>query len=244
MHRKILEIRCSEHADAAAQDAEAILRQNEALSRTYEVGAQRAFDAYMDTATNAAKTAEEQFTSAYRGIQGAMADFLFNPFERGVQGMLKSFGGMLQRMIADAVAADLSRRLFGAVGTPTSGGWLSSLLGRGSPTMAGAGSAAENWIDSGGLAKSAGGLLSGIGGFFSNLFSFDVGTDYVPRDMLAKVHQGERIVPASQNTGSNSQPIQITVHVNGHSNAPDVRRAAGQGAREALAALAGAQRYV
>lgn len=232
-----------QHADAAAQDAEAILRQNDALSRTYEVGAQRAFDAYMDNATNAAKTAEEQFTHAYRGIQGAMADFLFNPFERGVQGMLKSFGAMLQRMIADAVAADLGKRLFGAVGTPTSGGWLSSLLGMGSPTMAGAGSAAENWIDSGGLAKSSGGLLSGIGGFFSNLFSFDVGTDYVPRDMLAKVHQGERIVPASQNAGSLGQPIQITVHVNGNSNAPDVRRAAGQGAREAMAALAGARRY-
>ncbi len=232
-----------QHADAAAKDAEAILRQNDALSRTYEIGAQRAFDTYMDNATNAAKTAEEQFTSAYRGIQGAMADFLFNPFEKGVQGMLKSFGVMLQRMIADAVAADLGKRLFGAVGTPTSGGWLSSLLGMGSPTMAGAGTATENWIDSGGLGKSAGGLLSGIGGFFSNLFGFDVGTDYVPRDMLAKVHQGERIIPASQNTGNYGQPIQITVHVNGNSNAPDVRRAAGQGAREAMAALAGARRY-
>ncbi|MCM8622930.1 MAG: hypothetical protein NFW16_14635 [Candidatus Accumulibacter sp.] len=233
-----------QHADAAAKDAEAILRQNEALSRTYEVGAQRAFDAYMDNATNAAKITEEQFTHAYRGIQGAMADFLFNPFEKGVQGMLKSFGAMLQRMIADAVAADLSRRLFGAVGTPTSGGWMSSLLGLGSlPTMAGAGSATENWIDSGGLAKSAGGFLSGIGGFFSNLFSFDVGTDYVPRDMLAKVHQGERIIPAAQNTSSIGQTIQITVNVNGNQNAPDVRRAAGQGAREALAALTGARRY-
>ncbi|EXI85749.1 MAG: phage tail tape measure protein, lambda family [Candidatus Accumulibacter sp. BA-94] len=117
-----------QEADAAAKVAEAILRQNDALSRTYEVGAKRAFDTYMDTATNAAKTAEEQFTNAYRGIQGAMADFLFNPFEKGVKGMLASFGTMLQRMIADAVAADLGRRLFGAIGTPTSGGWLSSLM--------------------------------------------------------------------------------------------------------------------
>lgn len=232
-----------QHADAAAKDAEAILRQNDALSRTYEIGAQRAFDTYMDNATNAAKTAEEQFTSAYRGIQGAMADFLFNPFEKGVQGMLKSFGVMLQRMIADAVAADLGKRLFGAVGTPTSGGWLSSLLGMGSPTMAGAGTATENWIDSGGLGKASGGLLSGIGGFFSNLFRFDVGTDYVPRDMLAIVHQGERIIPAAQNNAANGQTIHITVNVNGNPSAPDVRRAAGQGAREALSALSGARRY-
>jgi hypothetical protein len=36
---------------------------------------------------------------------------------------------------------------------------------------------------------------------FSSLPSFDVGTDYVPRDMVAKVHQGERIIPAAQNSG-------------------------------------------
>ncbi len=233
-----------QHADAAAKNAEALLRQNDALSRTYEIGAQRAFDAYMDNATNAARITEEQFTSAYHGIQGAMADFLFNPFEKGVQGMLKSFGTMIQRMIAEAVAADLSRRLFGAVGTPTSGGWMSSLLGMGSlPSLAGAGTATENWIDSGGLAKSAGGFLSGIGGFFSNLLSFDVGTDYVPRDMLAKVHQGERIIPAAQNNAANGQTIHITVNVNGNPSGPDVRRAAGQGAREALSALSGARRY-
>lgn len=231
-----------QHADAAAKDAEAILRQNDALSRTYEVGAQRAFDVYMDNATNAAKTAEEQFTNAYRGIQGAMADFLFNPFEKGVQGMLKSFGVMLQRMIADAVAADLSKRLFGAVGTPTSGGWMSSLLGMGSPTLAGAGSATENWIDSGGLGKSSGGLLSGIGGFFSNLFSFDVGTDYVPRDMLAKVHQGEKIIPAANRT-QEDRNFNLTIHISGSPSAPDLRRSAGQAGREILNLLKASKRY-
>ena len=32
--------------------------------------------------------------------------------------------------------------------------------------------------------------------------SFDVGTDYVPQDMLAVVHQGERITPASMNVNN------------------------------------------
>ena len=226
-----------QEADAAAQVAEAILRQNEALSRTYEVGAQRAFDSYMDTATNAAKTAEDQFTRAYQGIQNAMADFLFNPFEKGVQGMLASFGAMLQRMIAEAVAADLGRRLFGAVGTPTSGGWLSSLMQAfgmgGTATTAAVASAMP------------GDALDNLLALTGNFASFAVGTDYVPRDMIAQIHQGEKIIPAAQNTGGNEPAMQITVNVSGVSgDRTEIRRAHGQAAREAFAAMMGARRYV
>jgi hypothetical protein len=43
---------------------------------------------------------------------------------------------------------------------------------------------------------------SGIGDWFKNILpSFDVGTNYVPRDMIAKVHKGEAIVPAKYNAG-------------------------------------------
>ncbi len=45
------------------------------------------------------------------------------------------------------------------------------------------------------------GFSSLFGGFKITdiLPSFDVGTPYVPRDMVAQIHQGERIIPASQN---------------------------------------------
>lgn len=34
--------------------------------------------------------------------------------------------------------------------------------------------------------------------------SYDVGTDYVPHDMIARIHRGEKIIPASQNRGGSS----------------------------------------
>ena len=226
-------------ADAAAKVAEAILRENDALSRTYEVGAKRAFDTYMDNATNAAKQAEQQFTNAYQTIEGAMEDFLFNPFENGVKGMLMTFGQAIQRMIAQAVAADLGKRLIGAVGTPTIGGLLNTPLGA-MGVGGNVGAQGYSLPDTGVGAPTYGG---DIGADISPLPAFAVGTDYVPRDMVALIHQGEKIIPAAQNNGAGGQTIHITVNVNGNQSAPDVRRSAGQGAREALAVLAGVRRY-
>jgi hypothetical protein len=48
------------------------------------------------------------------------------PFKDGADGMLKSFGDAVRRMIANAVAADLGRRLFGDIGSNNGslGGWV------------------------------------------------------------------------------------------------------------------------
>lgn len=52
-------------------------------------------------------------------------------------------------------------------------------------------------------------------GSWDILPSFAVGTNYVPHDMVAKIHQGEMIVPAAQNNGRQSSGgVRIVQHIN------------------------------
>ena len=48
------------------------------------------------------------------------------------------------------------------------------------------------------------------GGFVPALAS---GTDYVPRDMLALIHKGEAVIPASENVGGGRMTNNITINV-------------------------------
>lgn len=151
--------------------------------------------------------------SAAKNIQSAFADFLFDPFQNGTKSMLQSFGETVRRMVANAVAADLGKRLFGDLGKD--GGGIGGLVGSG-----------LSW-------------LSGI------LPKFDVGSDYVPRDMAAIVHKGERIVPAAQNKPGalGGHSVSVVVNMGGGGSASDVRKAGGAVAREVLGALSSARRY-
>ena len=64
------------------------------------------------------------------------------------------------------------------------------------------GNAASDALKSSGIGDIFGGLFKGGGSSQPELLnSYAVGTDYVPYDQVAKIHQGERIVPASQNSG-------------------------------------------
>ena len=155
---------------------------------------------------------EEFAKSAAQNMQKAFADFLFDPFAGGTENMLKTFGNMLRRMIAEAASADIMRRLFG------------DLSGKGG----------------------GGGDRGLIVPFFESIAkmipSFDVGTPYVPRDMLAVVHQGERIIPAAQNR-TGGQSISVVINMTAGAGGSDLRQAAGDVARRIGQTIAGASRY-
>lgn len=61
---------------------------------------------------------------AAANIQDAFADFLFNPFEKGLKGMALGFVQTLQKMLANAASANLMKNLFGG-----SGGGLGGIVG-------------------------------------------------------------------------------------------------------------------
>lgn len=153
---------------------------------------------------------------AARNLQSAFADFLFDPFSDGLDGMLKGFGQVLQRMIAEAVAADLLGRLQG-LGSGTSGGGFGGVLGA-------IGSFA-GLFDAGGRIGSG---EFGIVGERGPELVFG-GASVVGREDTAALMAG----------GGNN----IVVNVSPQNNSADMRRAAGLGAREALGAINQARRY-
>jgi len=95
-------------------------------------------EALKRTAVNVAKQKDEianatdemsQFgIEAARNIQDAFADFLFDPFAEGMDGMLEGFAKTIQRMIAEAASAQLMEAFgfenFLSGGSSGEAGWL------------------------------------------------------------------------------------------------------------------------
>lgn len=61
----------------------------------------------------ASKEMTEFAIQAARNMQTALADFLFDPFDEGLKGMLTGFLTMIRRMVAEALAAQILKSIFG-----------------------------------------------------------------------------------------------------------------------------------
>lgn len=100
----------------------------------------------VETYTKAAVEPISQMTvfaeEAARNMQSVFAQFLFDPFKEGLDGMLKGFVDVIRQMVAEAMAAEILRAFFswagGAVGG-RAGSFISSLAPKamGGPVSAG-----------------------------------------------------------------------------------------------------------
>ncbi len=182
-------------------------------------------------ATVATKELDDFTKEAAKNIQDSIGNGLVDVMEGNYKQIGDGFVKMINRMVAEAIAADISRKLFGdLVPGGTGKGAGTSLLSSFGSMLFGSGASSGgkttgdfSRMDRGQTASGSGSLFSSLGSWFSSLLSFDVGTNYVPYDMVAKIHKGERIVPAAQNNGAGGGNA-VTVNVN-QSFAPGTSRA-------------------
>lgn len=104
------------------------------------------------------------------------------------QEMIAEFGRNIIRMLFDIAAQWMAMKI---------------MLGIAGIFSGGATTAAETGV---GAASS----FSNFSVSSANLPSFDSGIDYVPHDMVAKIHKGERVMTADEN--GSGQVIQLTIH--------------------------------
>ncbi len=158
-----------------------------------------AVQAYLGIADDQVEKISEvdQFTrQAAENIQDYLGESLFNVLEDDFENIGDSFVRMLNRMASEAAAAQLARQMFGGLVSGGSGsGWFGDLLGQAAGALFGTGGTAA--VASAMPGNSLDNFLSLNNNF--SVPSYDVGTDFVPRDMLAMVHEGEAIIPAAEN---------------------------------------------
>ncbi|HJT63069.1 MAG TPA: hypothetical protein VJ797_15475 [Burkholderiales bacterium] len=191
---------------------------------TYSRAVQRAHDDFDKLSTKGEKTAGELgefMKQAARSMQGAMSDGFFDIMQAKFDDMGTRFKATIDRMVADVLAAQLGKKLFGDFDkTGEVGGWLGGLVKFLVPSTPSPFS---------GFTASAGASAA-------------VGMPYVPREMLVKVHPGERIMTAVQNKGAMSGTYHISVNVYGVQDVNGFRASESQIAGRLMSAVRRAQR--
>lgn len=159
-----------------------------------------------------AKTAQEN-------IQSQLADNLTNGFEGSFKDILSGWGQLVQRMIAEAAAAQLTESLFGALG------------------VGGA---------KGGSAGGAGALAS-IGSFFAGFFdnggNIPAGKFGIAGEKGMEIVQGPATVTSTKDTAKMMGGNTIIINQPGVSNTREAERSAGATRRAVYGAVNSGSRY-
>ena len=191
----------------------------------------------MSEKTQAAVGELDEFTkAAAKNIQGALADFLFDPFADGLDGMAKKFGQVIQRMIADAAAAQIAKYLFGDMGKT---GEMGGLIGTAITAIA-------SGFHQGGVVGAGGQSFTRAvpAAAFFNAPRFHNG-GFAANEVPAILQKGELVLTKDQqrSMGRSAPPLNQVMNFYGQAEPAQVKRAAASGARQVLGLQSGARRY-
>ncbi len=93
------------------------------LARKQAAAAVDAYNEEMDRIGEKNRETAEEMTEfqrrAFSNMQDILSEFLFDPFEKGLDGMLKSFIDMLRKMVAQLLAQKILTSFFKYMGIPT-----------------------------------------------------------------------------------------------------------------------------
>ena len=109
---------------------------------------------------------------------------------KSLSSAFKDMAKSIEKSLIQIASNELASKLFGKGGSASGfGDILSKIFGS---------SGGFNFGSLFGSGAGGGAAIGNLGADFL-IPGFDVGTPFVPRDMVAKIHKGERIVPAAQN---------------------------------------------
>ena len=192
------------------------------------------------TAEGVTDTWTEFSKQAAHNIQDAMSDFFINPTKDGMESIGESFGKMVQKMIAQAAAAQLGKLLFGDMGKSGEVGGLVGDLFKGASSF--------DWksifsFANGGIMTSAGAVplhKYAMGGVANSPQLAMFGEGRTP-EAYVPLPDGRRIPVHMQGGGGGS--LHQTLNFYGQAEPAQVKRAAASAGRSVLALQNGARRY-
>ena len=174
-------------AQAAQEMTAQQIQSNYDLARSWDTGATESVKAYVDTVTNAAAQSKKLFTDAFKGMEDQLVTFV-------TTGKV-NFTGLVDSILTDllriAIQESIMAPLAQAAGLSGMFGSVGNMLGIGVPSPS--------------SIASSGGVQS-----LPSITQLATGTDYVPQDMLALLHQGEQVVPAAYNPTQGSNATSAT----------------------------------